>query len=276
MQPRSQPATPPAPAPQTAPPPEPWFRSRDGAFVLYRGDSLETLSRLGLESKASLVFADPPYFLSNGGITCRSGRMASVDKGAWDRLQTVEGMHSFNTQWLTLSRALLSEDGSIWVSGTRHVIYSVGFAMQQIGFRLLNEITWQKPNPPPNLSCRYFTHATETILWASKSARSRHTFHYKAMKLENGGKQMKSVWTLSSPAKSEKRLGKHPTQKPLALLERIVLASSKKGELVVDPFAGSGTTGLAAVKHRRRFVGIELDEKYLELAAARHRAEFGS
>jgi site-specific DNA-methyltransferase (adenine-specific) len=248
-------------------PPPPWFESADGRFRLYRGDCLDLLGRLDLQDRVSMAFADPPYFLSNGGITCKAGRMVPVDKGAWDRLESIQAMHSFNTQWLTLCRALLVENGSIWVSGTRHVIHSVGFAMQQIGFKILNDITWEKPTP--NLSCRYFTHATETVLWAAKSERSRHVFNYSLMRRLNGGKQMKSVWTLRAAGLAEKRQGKHPTQKPVALLERILLASSRKGDLVVDPFCGSGTTGIVASALDRRFVGVEMEEEYLGIAKAR-------
>jgi site-specific DNA-methyltransferase (adenine-specific) len=255
--------------------PKPWFASRGGDFVLYKGDSVELLPQLGIDGDVRAVFADPPYFLSNGGTTCHAGKRTSVNKGKWDELVTVNEMHAFNTSWLEACRAVMDPDASIWVSGTRHVIFSVGFAMQQVGYKLLNEITWEKPNPPPNLSCRYFTHSTETVLWASHGKKAKHTFHYKLMKHVAGGKQMKSVWKFSSPAKKEKRFGKHPTQKPVALLERIVLASTDEGDLVVDPFCGSGTTGIAAAAHGRRFVGIDLDEQFLEIAKQRYQAGEG-
>lgn len=250
----------------------PYFTSEDGQFTLFHGDSLEILPRLGLTGLVNLIFADPPYFLSNGGITCHAGRMVSVDKGDWDRLDSVENMHDFNRRWLLACKTVLRPNGTIWVSGTQHVIFSVGYAMQQLGFKLLNIITWEKPNPPPNLSCRYFTHSTETILWAARDSRSKHTFNYEAMREEAGGKQMKSVWRIPAPSEKEKALGSHPTQKPLQLLERIVRASTKEGDLVLDPFAGSGTTGLAAVKFGRRFVGIEADSSFLELAVRRYKA----
>src|SRR5215813_9435652 len=148
---------------------------------LYHGDCLEILAQIP-ESSVDVVFADPPYFLSNGGITCHAGKMVSVNKGEWDKSRGADANHTFNRAWLAACQRVLKPNGSIWVSGTAHVIHSVGFAMQQLGMKLLNDISWVKPNPPPNLSCRYFTHATETIIWAAKNAKSRHTFNYKLMK----------------------------------------------------------------------------------------------
>ena len=192
-----------------------------------------------------------------------------MDKGAWDKAQAIDEVHAYNFTWLKMCQDLLHPDGTIWVSGTAHVIYSVGFAMQQLGMKVLNAITWEKPNPPPNLSCRYFTHATETILWAARDASSKHLFNYDEMKRENNGKQMKSVWRFSAPRKKEKTHGKHPTQKPLVLLDRILRASANKGDLVVDPFNGSGTTGLAAMNLGMRYVGVDREEEYLALSRAR-------
>ncbi len=239
---------------------------------LYQGDCLALLDAavdLHPDGVFDVMFADPPYFLSNGGVTCKSGRMVKVDKGAWDKSRGAELNHEFNLAWLERCQRALKPDGTLWVSGTQHVIYSVGYAMQQLGFKILNDIVWEKPNPPPNLSCRYFTHATETVLWAAKSAKSRHAFNYKAMKEANGGKQMKSVWRLAAPGKEEKREGRHPTQKPLALVERCLLASSAEGALVGDPFMGSGTTGVAALRTGRRFVGIEMERDHAGLAVKR-------
>src|SRR5713226_1816823 len=210
-------------------------------------------------SSVDLVFADPPYFLSNGGITCHAGKMVSVHKGDWDKSRGPESNHEFNRAWLAACQRILKPNGSIWVSGTAHVIHSVGFAMQQLGFKLLNDISWVKPNPPPNLSCRYFTHATETIIWAEKNKKSRHTFNYKLMKEQAGGKQMKSVWQILPPDREEKRFGKHPTQKPVALLERILEAASNPGNLVLDPFMGSGTTAVAALRLSRCMVAIDFE-----------------
>ena len=195
--------------------------------------------------------------------------MVSVHKGDWDKSKGPDANHEFNRAWLAASQRVLKPNGSIWVSGTAHVIHSVGFAMQQLGFKLLNDISWVKPNPPPNLSCRYFTHATETIIWAAKNAKSRHTFHYKHMKEINRGKQMKSVWEIKPPETWEKRFGKHPTQKPVALLERILLASSNEGDLVLDPFLGGGTTLFAALRLRRHGLGCELSAEFVGLAVRR-------
>ncbi|MCC6748640.1 MAG: site-specific DNA-methyltransferase [Deltaproteobacteria bacterium] len=247
-----------------------YFRNNDDTFTLHRGDCREVLADLPAES-VDLIFADPPYFLSNGGITCQSGRMVSVDKGAWDASAGVEENHAFNLSWLAACRRVLKPNGTIFVSGTRHVIYSVGFAMQQLGFKMLNDISWYKVTPPPNLSCRYFVHSTETILWAARDERSRHYFAYEVMKAENGGKQMQSLWSVLPPLKAEKRHGKHPTQKPLTLLERILRAASVEGDVVLDPFAGSGTTGIASARLGRRYVGIELNPEYLELTLSRYR-----
>src|SRR6266478_3504183 len=248
--------------------PTPVFDDPRHHIRLYQGDSLELLALLP-ESSVDLIFADPPYFLSNGGITCHAGKMVSVNKGAWDKSQGPAANHEFNRSWLAACQRILKPNGSLWVSGTAHVIHSVGFAMQQLGFKLLNDISWVKPNPPPNLSCRYFTHATETIIWAARDKKSRHTFNYKLMKETNRGKQMKSVWEIKPPETWEKRFGKHPTQKPVALLERILLASTNEGDLVLDPFAGSGTTLLTAFRLRRHALGCELSAEFLSLSVRR-------
>jgi len=252
--------------------PAPVFDDPKHHIRLYQGDCLELLALIP-ESSVDLVFADPPYFLSNGGITCHAGRMVSVNKGEWDKSKGPGANHEFNRAWLAACQRVLKPNGAIWVSGTAHVIHSVGFAMQQLGFKLLNDISWVKPNPPPNLSCRYFTHATETIIWAARDNKSRHTFNYKLMKETNRGKQMKSVWEIKPPESWEKRFGKHPTQKPVALLERILLASSNEGDLVLDPFSGSGTTVLAALRTRRTALGLELSYEYLTLTVQRLSSE---
>jgi site-specific DNA-methyltransferase (adenine-specific) len=224
--------------------PAPVFHDPKHHIKIFQGDCLKVLAAIP-EGVVDLIFADPPYFLSNEGITCHSGKMVSVNKGAWDKSRGADANHEFNRAWLAACQRVLKPNGSIWVSGTSHVIHSVGFAMQQLEFKLLNDISWVKPNPPPNLSCRYFTHATETIIWAAKNKKSRHTFNYKLMKEINRGKQMKSVWEVLPPSREEKRFGKHPAQKPVALIERILRASSDEGDLVLDPFLGGGTTAVS-------------------------------
>jgi len=246
----------------------PVFHDRKNHIEIFQGDCREILAAMPAES-VDLIFADPPYFLSNGGITCHAGKMVSVNKGAWDKSQGAESNHEFNREWLAAAQRVLKPNGSIWVSGTAHVIHSVGFAMQQLDFKLLNDVSWVKPNPPPNLSCRYFTHATETIIWAAKNKKSRHTFNYKLMKEANAGKQMKSVWTIPPPESWEKRVGKHPAQKPVALIERILRASSNEGDLVLDPFAGSGTSVVAAFRLSRQIISIEMESASINHAIKR-------
>ncbi len=247
-------------------------RAQVANAALVQGNSLEVLDALAERFPGGCfdcIFADPPYFLSNGGITCHAGKMVKVDKGAWDKSQGAELNHEFNTEWLKRCQRVLKPNGTIWVTGTSHVIFSVGYAMQQLGMKILNDIAWEKPNPPPNLSCRYFTHSTETVLWAAKNADSRHLFNYKLMREHAGGKQMKSVWRIKSPAFAEKKFGKHPTQKPVALVERCLLASTSPGDLVLDPFSGGGTTAVACIKTNRHCLGIELESKHIEMSAQR-------
>jgi len=253
----------------------------NGNAILYQGNCLDVISALP-EASVDMIFADPPYNLSNGGITCHAGRMVSVNKGEWDKSEGIEKDHEFAINWLTACRRVLRDDGTIWVSGTMHKIYSVGFALQQIGFKLLNDISWFKPNASPNLSCRYFTHSHETVLWAAKSEKSKHKFNYQLMKQIAGGKQMRSlwmdinvedepqdIWSIPTPSGAEKKFGKHPTQKPLILIERIILASTDPGDTVLDPFTGSSTTGVAAIRYGRSFIGIDIDAEYLELSVKR-------
>lgn len=237
--------------------------------TLYLGDSLELLRR-GKKESVDMIFADPPYFLSNGGITCQSGQMVSVNKGGWDACDSVKDKHQFNRKWIRACKGLLKPNGTIWISGTFHNIYSIGMALEQEGYKILNNITWQKTNPPPNLACKCFTHSTETVLWARKhDKKARHLFHYDEMKALNGGKQMKDVWTGSLTKPSEKKEGKHPTQKPEYLLERLILASSNEGDLILDPFCGSGTTGVVAKRLGRRFIGIDYESEYLDISRRR-------
>lgn len=241
--------------------------------TLIQGNSLEVLKNIKPES-IDMIFADPPYFLSNNGITCQGGKMVSVNKGSWDRFSdngtSIEEKHKFNRKWINLCKKVLKPNGTIWISGTMHNIYSVGMALEQEGFKIINNITWQKTNPPPNLACRCFTHSTETILWAQKNdKKSHHFFNYELMKTLNAGKQMKDVWTGSLTKPSEKKYGKHPTQKPEYLLERIIQASTVQGNIVLDPFCGSGTTGVVANRLGRNFIGIDLSEEYLQITKER-------
>ena len=245
---------------------------KDDYSALYLADAFEQLLNFPTEY-VDMIFADPPYFLSNGGITCSGGKVVSVTKGAWDDWSKVgksfEDKHDFNRQWIRLCKRVLKPNGTIWVSGTLHNIYSVGMALEQEGFKILNNITWQKTNPSPNLSCRYFTHSTETILWARKNSTTKHYFDYELMKKLNGGKQMKDVWTGALTPKSEKTFGKHPTQKPLYLLEKIILASTDKDYLVLDPFCGSATTGVACKMLGRKFIGIDINPEFIALSKER-------
>lgn len=263
----------------------PGTAARGPGWALVQADCLEALERLPPRS-VDLVFADPPYHLSNGGTTCQSGRRVRVDKGAWDASRGVAEDHAFHRAWLAACRRVLKPSGTIWVSGTQHVIFSVGYAVQALGFHLLNTVTWYKPNAAPNLACRMFTHSTEILLWASpmRSRPLAHRFDYREMKARNGGKQMRDlweiaerpepgggqvIWSLPAPGPREKAHGRHPTQKPLALLERVLAASAAPGDLVLDPFAGSGTTGVAALAAGCRFLGLERDPGYARLAARR-------
>jgi site-specific DNA-methyltransferase (adenine-specific) len=246
----------------------PYYEDKTKTFVLYKDDTLKLLPLIPDES-IDMIFADPPYFLSNGGITCHAGKMVSVDKGKWDVSNGIEDNHLFNQRWLSQCQRILRPNGTIWVSGTAHIIYSIGFAMQGLHFRVLNDIAWFKVNPPPNLSCKYFTHSTETILWAAKNQKSRHYFNYSLMKKLNNNKQMLSLWHIKAPGREEKIYGKHPTQKPMKLLERIIQASTRKGDVVLDPFNGSGTTGLQAYLQGRKYIGIDSEKEYLDLTKKR-------
>ena len=239
--------------------------------TLYHGDAISTMNALPATS-VDMIFADPPYNLSNGGTTCHAGKRVSVDKGVWDTSKGVEEDFAFHMSWILACKRILKPSGSIWISGTYHSIFSCGHALQRQGWHLLNDIIWFKPNAAPNLACRMFTASHETLLWAKTEKSAKHYFDYEAMKigpwskdmLKNPGKQMRSVWAVSSPTKSEKCFGKHPTQKPLALLERIVIAACPPQGTVLDPFCGSGTTGIAAIKHGRQFIGIDSELSYLE------------
>lgn len=241
--------------------------------VVYLADCMELMRLIPAES-VDTIFADPPYRLSTGGVTVKSGRLSPVDKGAWDHsLGSFEEDHAFNVRWLRQARRILKPDGTIWVTGTHHIIFSIGFALQSMGFRVINQVAWQKPDPPPNALHTAFTHAHETILWATKG--KGYTFNYDLINSPNPTAQISSVWRIPAVPKREKVHGYHPTQKPLKLVRRALLASTKEGNLVFDPFCGSGTTAVAVKELGRFFVGAELEKGFAELAARRIAATEG-
>jgi site-specific DNA-methyltransferase (adenine-specific) len=252
-----------------------YYKASD--FILFNEDVIAFLKKIP-ENSVDMIFADPPYNLSNNGFSIHAGKRVSVNKGEWDVSKGVKNDFGFHTQWLEECRRVLKPNATIWVSGTYHSIYQCGYAMQILGYKILNDIAWFKPNASPNLSGRYFTASHETLIWARKEEKSKHTFNYDSMKNGNfpedkikvPNKQMRSVWSIGTPLPSEKTFGKHPTQKPLKLLERIILSASNKGDLILDPFTGSSTTGLAASKYGRKFIGIDLKKEFLDLSIKRY------
>lgn len=242
-------------------------------FELYAGDCITVLESLPAKS-VDLIFADPPYFLSNGGITCKAGKMVSVNKAEWDKSKGLDKDFEFTMRWLRACMRVLKDTGTIWISGTMHNIYQIGFGLQALNYTILNEISWFKPNAPPNLACRSFAHSHETLIWAKKSKKFSHIFNYAEMKLWDDkispqGKQMRSIWHIPLTPPSEKIHGSHPTQKPLELLRRIIISSSNKNSLVLDPFSGSGTTGVVAKSLKRKYIGIDMEKKYLDITVER-------
>lgn len=264
-------------------------------FSLYHSDCVEFLKNMPGES-VDMIFADPPYNLSNDGFSVHAGRRVSVNKGDWDKSEGFEEDFNFHVEWIEACKRVLKPNGTIWISGTYHSVYQCGAALQMLGYHILNDIAWYKPNAAPNLSCRYFTASHETLLWARKDKKAKHPFNYQKMKdwennytmkceckcenckkkckneievIDKKGKQMRSVWPIVTPKKDEKKFGKHPTQKPLELLDRVVIASTNKGDVVLDPFTGSSTTGLAAYAHGRKFIGIDTEKKFLNLSKKR-------
>ncbi len=247
------------------------FYYKNDSFSLINDDTFNALSNFDT-SMFDMIFADPPYFLSSNGITCSSGKMVSVNKGNWDKSVTLKEKHKFNRKWIKACYRVLKDNGTIWISGTLHNIYSIGMSLEEEGFKIINNITWQKTNPPPNLACKTFTHSTETILWAKKDLKNvKYTFNYDTMKELNNNKQMKDVWTTSLTKPSEKKCGKHPTQKPLEILDKIILASTNENDLILDPFCGSSTTGISAVNLKRRYIGIDNSKEYLDLSVRRYK-----
>lgn len=245
-------------------------------FKVITGDAIKTLSKIQSES-VDFIFADPPYFLSNDGFTVKSGKSTSVNKGTWDKSEGFEADLVFHNKWILECLRVLKPNGTLAISGTYHSIFQCGYLLQKLGCRIINDIIWFKPNGAPALAGRNFTASHETIIWASKSKKVKHTFNYALSKdwdasgdkLKNPRKQMRSVWAIPSTPKREKSLGVHPTQKPLELLMRFVSMCTKPGDLVLDPFCGSGTTGVAAVTLGRRFIGIDVESAYTGLSRRR-------
>lgn len=253
---------------------KPYYENKN--FTLYQANCLNVLAELP-ENSVDMVFADPPYLLSNGGFTVHAGKRVSVNKGEWDKSNGLKKDSEFHLEWIRAVKRVLKPHGTLWISGTYHSIYQCGFALQVVGFHVLNDIAWFKPNASPNLSCRFFTASHETLVWARKDKNAKHTFNYELMKngtwpedaLKKPGLQMRSVWSMGTPKPIEKKFGKHPTQKPEDLLKRIVLASTNKGDIVLDPFTGSSTTGIAAYLYGRKFIGIDTEKKYLDVSIKR-------
>lgn len=245
-------------------------------FELYLSNSLSFLKTIQ-ENSIDLVFADPPYNLSNGGFTCHAGKMVSVNKGSWDESKGLEKDLEFHSSWIKACRRILKPGGTIWISGTYHSIYRCGYALELNNFHILNDICWFKPNASPNLSCRFFAASHETLIWARKDKKAKHCFNYDYMRkgnwpndiIKKENKQMRSVWAINTPKPIEKRFGKHPTQKPVDLLKRIILSSTNKGQVVLDPFTGSSTTGLVGYLYGRKFIGIDKEKQYLDLSIKR-------
>ena len=245
-------------------------------FKLINNDFFEVINSIPKNS-IDLVFADPPYFLSNGGFTVRSGKQVSVNKGAWDEAASRADSRQFHRDWIQAVRKVMTPDASIVITGTHHSIFQCAAELESSGFRLLNDIVWFKPNGAPNLSRRRLGASHEMILWASKSNTSKFVFNYDELRdgdypgdtIKRAGKQMRSVWWIPTTPKREKSFGRHPTQKPLDLMRRIITGFSAPGSIVLDPFMGSGTTGVACKELGRRFIGIEMSQEFFEVAKNR-------
>lgn len=240
---------------------------------ILRGDCIAEMRRLP-DASIDMVFADPPYNLQLGGDLFRpeGGRVDAVDND-WDKFDTFAAYDNFTRAWLAEARRILKPDGSLWVIGSYHNIFRVGATLQDLGFWILNDIVWRKANPMPNFRGTRFTNAHETLIWASRGEKAKYTFNYRAMKTLNDELQMRSDWVLPICAGPErlKRGGvkAHPTQKPEALLYRILLACTNPGDVVLDPFFGTGTTGAVARRLGRQWIGCERDDGYCEIAEER-------
>jgi site-specific DNA-methyltransferase (adenine-specific) len=272
----ARPSVAPADSTLTPTPPLLAYLDNERGIRLFHGDCFDLFDRFNEKYPDGIfdtVFADPPYFLSNGGSTCQGGERVVVDKGQWDKSGGFRKDFKFTLSWLRKCQRSLKPGGTLWVTGTHHSIFVVGYALQRLGFHILNDIAWEKSNPPPNLACRSFTHSTETLIWAARSGDADHIFNYDLMRRVNRGAQMQTVWRLNAPGAEEKSWGDHPTQKPVSLVTRCLLASTCEGDLVFDPFLGSGTTAVACLRNRRRFVGIDAQSDYVNLAIERVKAE---
>lgn len=230
--------------------------------MLFQGDSLEMLKKFS--AKVDMIFADPPYFLSKGFTWRENGKVKCFDKGEWDRQRSIEEVDAFNMKWLGLCRKILKDGGCIWVTGTYHNISSVERCLTTLGYKVLNIIVWRKPNAPTTLSNSHFNFSAEYIIWARKSKGTPHYFNIEAMATLNSGKRMPDVWSIPTVETWEKHFGKHPTQKPLRLLYRAILSNTHPGDIVFDPFAGSGTTGIAANLIGRKFIGMEREDNFIK------------
>lgn len=253
------------------------IKLKPNGVTLHHGDAVRQMAKMPTNS-VDVIWADPPYFLSGTGTTCKSGQRAPVAKAAWDRPMLPEDQLEWTRAWLDQARHVLKPTGTIWITGTMHSVHTAGYALQLEDYRLLNQIVWEKPNPPPNLGCRCFTHSHETLLWASLGKKAKHEFNYGQMKYLNEDKQMKDVWQFTAPPRDEKIFGAHPTQKPISLVGRCLLASMPQGGTVLDPFMGSGTTGVAAMcvpDCDWKFIGIELEQQWIDVARKRIRARVG-
>lgn len=239
---------------------------KDNLSVLVNEDTFTYIKSLP-ESYVDLIVLDPPYFLSSGGITNRAGRKASVNKGEWDNPNRINVEYFYNNLIKECKR-ILKREGTLWIFGTYHNIFLAGYYLKNYDFKILNNIAWIKENPAENLSKNVLTHANETIIWARRDKKSRHFYNYKEMFAEKN-KQLTDVWITPTIDRKEKDYGYHPTQKPLALIKRIIRCSAKKDSIVLDPFVGSGTTVVACRQEGIKCIGIDKEKKYLSTAKKR-------
>lgn len=245
-----------------------YYHTENSDFTLYHGDTFELLRQI--DGPFDMIFADPPYFLSTGnGKVNVNGQYIKFDKGQWDRVRSRDEKDAFNKKWLEPCTKLLKQNGTIWVCSTYHNIFSVEKCLDELGFKIINIIVWQKPDPPVTLSDKRFNFCAEYLIWAARKSCKNYTFNMDALMKINGGVQMQDVWKLSAASAWEKQNGKHPTQKPLRLLYRAILASTNTGDRILDPFTGSSTTGIAAHLMGRQFVGIDESVVFLNLSIRR-------